>query len=62
MKKNNKGYSLVEIIIVMAIIGVVGSAGTISFRMIYNDRQKQNKIFRAGCNSLPVVQPTSRKA
>lgn len=38
MKKNNKGYSLVEIIIVMAIIGVVGSAGTISFRMIYNAR------------------------
>ena len=38
MKKNNKGFSLVEILIVIAILAVVSSAGTISVKMIYNAR------------------------
>ncbi|MBE5935125.1 MAG: prepilin-type N-terminal cleavage/methylation domain-containing protein [Lachnospiraceae bacterium] len=38
MKNNNKGYSLVEIIIVIAILAVVTSGAGISFRLIYNTR------------------------
>ena len=38
MKNNNKGYTLIEIIIVIAILAVVTSAATVSFRLIYNTR------------------------
>ncbi len=38
MKNNNKGYTLIEILIVIAILAVVTSSATISFRLIYNTR------------------------
>ncbi len=38
MKNNNKGYSLVEILIVIAILAVVTSAATVSFRLIHNTK------------------------
>ena len=36
MKKNNKGFSLIELLIVIAVIAVVTSASTVTFQMIYN--------------------------
>ena len=53
MKDNNKGYTLIEILIVMAILAVVTSAATVSFRLIYNTKVT---------TSARIIQSTAKTA
>ena len=52
--KNNKGYSLVEILIVICILAVVSSSATISFRLIYNSK------VTTGARTLQTLCKTAR--
>ena len=36
MKENNKGFSLVELLIIMAVLGIASSAAFMGFNVIHN--------------------------
>ena len=61
-KVNNKGYSLIEIIIVVAIVAIVSSAGTASLNLIHNSKvSTAARTVNSYCKSVRLNNMTKKE-